>query len=106
MRTDRRNRLRLAEDLVSLIRGMHPGLKKKVRAALEAVLSDPTCGKALKDDLSGLRSFRIGHLRIIYKTSRAEVQVVAIGPRSRIYEETSRLLKREQTVERGSSGKD
>lgn len=88
--------LRLTEELVMLIRGMHPTLKKKVRASLDAILSDPTCGKALRDDLAGLRSFKIGRLRIVYRVSKAEVQVVTIGPRGIIYEETSRLLRREQ----------
>lgn len=58
-------KLRLPEDLASLIRGMHPTLKKKVRASLDAILSDPVSGKALKDDLVGLRSFKIGRVRII-----------------------------------------
>jgi mRNA interferase RelE/StbE len=90
-------------DLVSLIRDMHPTLKKKVRASLDAILSDPTSGKALKDDLVGLRSFRIGRVRIIYKVSKTEVQVVAIGPRSRIYEETSGLIRREEARDKKSS---
>ena len=89
-------RLRMAEDLARLIRGMHPSLKKKVRASLEAVLADPTSGKALRDDLAGLRSFRIGRLRMVYRVSRTEIQVVAIGPRTSIYEETSRLVGRER----------
>jgi mRNA interferase RelE/StbE len=86
----------MAEDLASLIRGIHPGLKKKVRASLEMILSDPTSGKALKDDLAGLRSFKLGRIRVVYRASKTEAQVVAIGPRSRIYEETSRLVRRER----------
>ena len=96
MRTSSGCRLRLPEDLASLIRGMHPSLKKKVRASLELILSDPASGKALRDDLAGLRSFKIGRIRVVYKVSKTEVQVVAIGPRSRIYEETSRLVKQER----------
>jgi mRNA interferase RelE/StbE len=82
---------------------MHPGLKKKVRASLAIILSDPTSGKALRDDPAGLRSFKIGRLRVVYKISKTEVQVVAIGPRSRIYEETSRLVKQEQARGKKSS---
>jgi mRNA interferase RelE/StbE len=96
-------KLRLPEDLAGLIRGMHPTLKKKVRASLDAILSDPASGKALKDDLVGLRSFKIGRVRIIYKVSKTEVQVVAVGPRSCIYEETSGLIKREQARGKKSS---
>ncbi len=95
MRTSSGYTLRMPEDLVSLIRGMHPGLKKMVRASLKIILSDPTSGKALRDNLAGLRSFKIGRLRIIYKVSKTAVQVVAIGPRSRIYEETSRFVRQE-----------
>jgi mRNA interferase RelE/StbE len=90
-------KLRMPEDLASLVRRMHPGLKKKVRASLEIILSDPASGKALKDDLEGLRSFKIGRLRVVSEVSKTEVQVVAIGPRIRIYEETSRLVRQERT---------
>jgi mRNA interferase RelE/StbE len=86
-------KLRMPEELANLIRGMHPGLKKKVKASLEIILSDPTSGKALREDLAGLRSFRTGRLRVVYRVSKKEVQVVAIGPRSSIYEETSRLVR-------------
>jgi mRNA interferase RelE/StbE len=82
---------------------MHPGLKKKVRASLAIILSDPTSGKALRDDPAGLRSFKIGRLRVVYRVSKKEAQLVAIGPRSRIYEETSRLIRQEQTRGRKSS---
>ncbi len=86
-------KLRIPDDLVELVRGMHPNLKKKVRISLETILSDPSSGKALTDDLAGLRSFKVKRFRIIYKIIKREVQVVAIGPRSRIYEETFRLIK-------------
>ena len=94
MAKSRHYKLRMPDDLAELVRGMHPGLKKKVRTSLETILSDPGSGKALKNDLAGLRSFRVGRFRIIYKVSRREAQIVAIGPRSRIYEETFRLIKR------------
>ena len=96
-------KLRMLQDLANLIRGMHPSLKKKVRSSLEIILSDPTSGKALRDDLAGLRSFKLGRLRVVYKVSKTEVQVVAIGPRSRIYEETSRLVRRERAHGKESS---
>lgn len=86
----------MPEELASLIRGMHPSLKKKVRAFLEIILPDPTSGKMLRDDPAGLRSFKLGRFRVVYRVSRTEVQVVAIGPRSRIYEETSRLVRQER----------
>jgi mRNA interferase RelE/StbE len=90
-------KLRVPDDIVSLIKGMHPLLKKRVRAALEEILSDPYCGKALKEELAGLRSFRIKRFRIIYKvSSKKEVNIVALGPRKYIYEETYRIIQKEK----------
>ena len=62
---------------------------------MKTILHDPSSGKALKDELAGLRSFRAGTFRVIYRVKRNVVEIVAIGPRERIYEETYRLLKRE-----------
>ena len=88
------HRLRVPDEVADLVRGMHPVLKRKTRASLVAILSDPSTGKALKDELAGLRSFRVGTFRVIYRVTRNVVEIVAIGPRGRIYEETYRLLKR------------
>jgi hypothetical protein len=39
---------------------MHPGLKKQVGAAIDVLLINPDHGKGLRDELVGLRSFRVG----------------------------------------------
>lgn len=88
-------KLKLPDDIAHLIRTLHPELKKKIRAGLKTLLSNPAEGKALKDELAGLRSFRIGRFRIIYREGRNVIELVAIGPRERIYEDTYRLLKKE-----------
>ncbi|MBI5677483.1 MAG: type II toxin-antitoxin system RelE/ParE family toxin [Planctomycetes bacterium] len=88
-------KLKVPDDIAELIRNMHPHLKKKVRASLQTILSVPYSGKALKDGLAGLRSFRVGRFRVIYRISDQKlIEIVAIGPRENIYEETFRLLKR------------
>jgi mRNA interferase RelE/StbE len=89
-------KVRVSHDVEKLIRSLHPLLKKRVRAALEEISRDPHCGKALKDELTGLWNFRIKRFRIIYKLSRkGQISVVAIGPRKYIYEETFRILSRQ-----------
>jgi len=89
-------KLRIPHEVVSLIRGLHPHLKRKIRAALEMLLSEPYAGKVLKNDLSGLRSFRVSRFRIVYGISeKQEIEIVAIGPRQHIYEETYKLVSRE-----------
>ena len=59
--------LRVPESLVVLIRNLHPLLKVDIRAGLQLLLQNPESGKALKEELQGLRSFRIKRYRIIYR---------------------------------------
>jgi len=88
--------LRIPDDVARLVRRLHPAIKKKVRAALETIVGAPISGKALKEELAGLRSYRIGKLRIVYRLVGDEtVEVVAIGPRRYIYEETYRKIQGE-----------
>jgi mRNA interferase RelE/StbE len=89
------HKLRLPDETAATVRSMHPNLKRKIRAALQTILTDPMSGKALKDELEGLRSFRVGKFRVVYrvKAKGRIVEIVAIGPRKRIYEETFLLLR-------------
>ena len=88
-------KLVVPKDVKELIRTMHPSLKKKVKASLRIILSEPYSGKTLMDELSGLRSFRISSFRIIYRIKEPEqIELVAIGPRERIYEETFRRIRK------------
>jgi mRNA interferase RelE/StbE len=91
----KQNRLRMPEETADFIRNLHPEIKRRVKAALKAILSDPDRGKSLRNELKGLRSFRVGRFRIIYrKPSEGIIDIVAIGPRKYIYEETYRLVKK------------
>ena len=51
-------KLRVPDEVVELVRHFHPELKAKIKAALKNILENPACGKALKDELHGLRSYR------------------------------------------------
>lgn len=88
--------LRVTPDLADLIRSLHPKLKRKLRAALEQIAAEPHLGKSLKDELEGLWSLRLGRFRVIYRIGAGrDIDLVAFGPRERIYEETHRLVARE-----------
>jgi mRNA interferase RelE/StbE len=88
-------KLIVPRDIQELIRKMHPDLKKKIRASLKMILSEPNSGKVLMDELCGLRSMRVSSFRIIYRIRKADgIELVAIGPRERIYEETFRLVQK------------
>lgn len=88
-------RLRVPEEVARRLRGLHPDIKHKVRRALQAVLDDSLAGKPLKEELEGLRSYRIGRLRIVYRQADdGNVEIIAVGPRRNIYEETYRIVRK------------
>ena len=94
--TKKPHQLRVPDDVVALIRGMHPHLKKKIKGSLQTIVAEPHSGKPLKEELAGLRSFQVSRFRIIYRISKKrQIEVVAIGPRERIYDETYRIIARE-----------
>ena len=86
-------RFRVPEELTQLIRGLHPELKQKLRGALALLARDARAGKALQAELEGLHSLRAGRFRIVYRMRTGRIiEVIMVGPRDRIYEETLRLL--------------
>lgn len=90
-----RYRLSAPDETADFLRSLHPEIKRKIKAALNLIASDPGVGKSLRDELRGLKSFQIGRFRIIYRVaSKRIIEIVAIGPRRTIYEETYRLLKK------------
>jgi mRNA interferase RelE/StbE len=95
--TSKPHQLRIPDDIVALIRGMHPHLKKKIKGSLHTIMAGPDSGKPLKEELAGLRSFQVSRFRIIYRISKKQqIEVVAIGPREKIYYETYRIIAREE----------
>ena len=89
-------KLRVTDQLAGFIRGLHPEIKRKIKGSLKTIVTEPNSGKPLKDELEGLRSFRVSRFRIVYRiVDPGEIQIIAIGPRERIYKETYRLLQKE-----------
>jgi mRNA interferase RelE/StbE len=86
--------LRLSKDVEQLVRSLHPDLKRRVRAAVDLLRTDPEAGKALKGELDGWRSLRVRRFRIVYREARRQIEVAAIGPRASIYLETLHRLRR------------
>ena len=89
-------KLRVPDHLTEFIQGLHPELKRKIKGSLKNIATEPNSGKALKEELEGLRSFRVSRFRIVYQIAEPrEIQIIAIGPRKRIYQETYRLIRKE-----------
>lgn len=88
-------RIKVPDSVGALLRGMHPQLKQKIKSSFKIILSNPNEGKALKGEMAELRSFRVSRFRIVYRVRKGIIEVVAVGPRERIYEETLLHLRRE-----------
>jgi len=62
-------------------------VKKRIANALDKLSWDPFLGKALKADLKGLYSYRVGDYRIIYDVLRNKliIEVIKVMHRRDIY---------------------
>jgi mRNA interferase RelE/StbE len=92
-------KIRASDEIVNLIRGTHPQLKRKIKSALALIATNPFIGKSLRDELTGLKSFRVSRFIIIYRiSSKYIIEIIAIGPRKKIYEETYRIIKKDKSA--------
>jgi mRNA interferase RelE/StbE len=85
------------DDVAALVRKLHPTIKANLRLAMQLISQDPYSGKMLKDELAQLRSYRVKKYRIIYRIVTQEniLEIIAIGPRKNIYEETFQIISKE-----------
>jgi mRNA interferase RelE/StbE len=91
------SKLLVADHAASVLRTLHPDIKRKLRTAFQVIAADPYAGKALTQELDGLRSYRVSRFRIIYRIKQEkQVAIIAVGPRERIYEETYRLVSKSE----------
>lgn len=75
------------------IKRLDPAIRRRMLAALRKLRADPERGK-LQLALKGLRSWRTGDFRIVYRVieSRIEILVVAVGHRRDVYERLKKML--------------
>jgi mRNA interferase RelE/StbE len=94
-------RVEMPRVIRDLIRHLPPELKAKIKAALRLISDDPYRAKELREELSGLRSYRVARFRVIYRIVGSTIQIVALGPRADIYEraaaELSKTLRKSRT---------
>ena len=97
MTVDSGYKLRVPDDTAQLLKKLHPEIKKHIKYALKLIIDDPFYGKALKDDLEGIRSFRVKRYRVIYRlaTDKKHIEIVTVGPRKIIYEETFKIISKQ-----------
>jgi mRNA-degrading endonuclease RelE of RelBE toxin-antitoxin system len=87
-----RYRIEMPLGMRDLVRHLPPQLKRKLKAALRSIADDPHGPKELKEELAGLRSYRIGRSRVIYRVKGSVVEIITFGPRLNIYERAAAEL--------------
>ena len=97
----REYRLVMAQDVRDLVSHLPPKFKRKTKLALQALSKDPYQAKELRDDLEGLRSFRVARSRLILRIKGRTIEIVAFGPRKDIYERAAQELSLSQRKPEG-----
>ena len=77
------------------IRSLDPQVQSKVLAAIKKLTEEPSRGKPLQLTLRGLRSWRTGDWRIVYRATqeKLEILVIAVGHRRDVYDRLHERLK-------------
>lgn len=60
-------------------------LRERLKEAVRELVENPLLGKRLKGELEGLRSYRVGAFRIVYRFTRERLDVVHIDNRKDVY---------------------
>lgn len=83
-------------ELQELLRHLPPMLKGKIKQALEEIVENPSSGKALREELAGLSSTRIGRIRIVYRAEEHRITLITIGPRRMVYQKAALELNKQR----------
>jgi len=59
--------------------------KDRLKEVLRELSKNPLLGKRLRGEFEGLRSYRLGSFRIVYRLTRELVEVVYIDDRKDVY---------------------
>lgn len=79
--------IRFTASAAKAVRKLDPEFRRRVRLAVATLREETERGKPLQLTLKGLRSWRTGDFRIVYRleAGRIEVLVVAVGHRRDVY---------------------
>lgn len=77
--------LKFSSSSQSFVQALHPPLKERIANALLDIATDPRSGKALKGDLKGNYSYRVGDWRIIYGIEKSFIYIKDIRHRREVY---------------------
>ena len=78
-----------------VLRHLPPDIERPVKAALRAIVADPSIGAPLQRELKGLWRFRVRRFRIVYAVdrSRRTIRVMAVAHRRQIYDDLVQTVR-------------
>ncbi len=81
--------MKFSSQVVAALKGLHPGVRKDIRRALDDLAAGITRNTAaLQDKLAGFRRLRVGKYRVIYRRDASgELIAEYLAPRSDVYDE-------------------
>lgn len=87
-------KVRYTTEAASLIRKLHPEIKRLVRQALRDLLDNPLIGHELHLNLSGFRSYRVKGYRVLYQIDDRDgfLEIYYVGRRRDVYESFQAFL--------------
>jgi len=76
---------RLSRRAEKSLQSLDERLKDHLKEAIRELTANPLLGKKLKGEFEGLRSYRLGSVRIVYRFTKELLNVVYIDHRKDVY---------------------
>ena len=77
--------VRLSARAAKSLERVDPRHRERLAEAIQELVASPLLGKKLKGEFDGLRSYRLGSFRIVYRFGRQALDVVYVDDRKDVY---------------------
>ncbi len=77
--------VRLSRRAIKVLEDIGTRFKEPLKEAIRDLSQNPMVGNKLKADLEGLRSYRLGFFRIVYRISKTTAEIVSLDHRKDVY---------------------
>ena len=77
--------VRLSRTAEKALAGLEQRILDRLKASVRELAGNPLLGKKLKGDSEGLRSYRLGSYRIVYRFTRELGEIISADHRKDIY---------------------
>lgn len=78
-------RIEFSRKAAGFLETADPQVKERCRTAVYELANNPLLGKKLKGEFEGLRSYRFGTFRIVFRFSKDLLEIVYVDHRRDVY---------------------